>query len=108
MQFGASGAAGPDGLGEMLDLLSTLSKAQQEASNDPEISSRLSQYEMSYRMQSSVPDVADISKEPKHVLDAYGPDVERPGKFAQLPHGSSPGRAQRPIHDGRAARVGPP
>ena len=78
----------PDGLSlkdrrDMLDLLSTLSKAQQEVSNDPEIGSRLSQYEMSYRMQSSVPEVADIANEPKHVLDMYGSDVERPGTFAR-------------------------
>jgi hypothetical protein len=68
---------------EMLDLIATLSQAQQDASNDPEISSRVSQYEMSYRMQTSVPDVADISKEPDHILDLYGPDVRRPGTFAR-------------------------
>ena len=43
----------------------------------------VSQYEMSYRMQTSVPEVADISKEPDHVLDLYGPDVRRPGTFAR-------------------------
>jgi len=68
---------------EMLDLIATLSNAQHAASRDPEILSRVSQYEMSYRMQTSVPDVADISKEPDHVLDLYGPDVRRPGTFAR-------------------------
>jgi len=68
---------------ELLDLIATLSKAQQEVSNDPEIGSKISQYEMSYRMQTSVPDVADISKEPDHVLDMYGEDVRRPGTFAR-------------------------
>ena len=78
----------PDGLTlkdrrEMLDLIGTLSTAQHTASNDPEILSRVSQYEMSYRMQTSVPEVADISKEPDHVLDLYGPDVRKPGTFAR-------------------------
>jgi hypothetical protein len=78
----------PDGLTlkdrrAMLDLIGTLSKVQSAASNDPEILSRVSQYEMSYRMQTSVPEVADISKEPDHVLDLYGPDVRRPGTFAR-------------------------
>lgn len=51
--------------------------------NDPEIKTRISQYEMAYRMQTSVPELADISKEPQHVLDLYGPDVQRPGSFAR-------------------------
>jgi len=78
----------PDGLTladrrAMLDVIGTLSRAQNAASNDPEILSRVSQYEMSYRMQTSVPEVADISKEPDHVLDLYGPDVRKPGTFAR-------------------------
>ena len=43
----------------------------------------MSQYEMAYRMQSSVPDVVDIADEPKYVLDMYGPDVHVPGTFAR-------------------------
>jgi hypothetical protein len=78
----------PDGLSlkdrrDMLDLLSVLGRSQQTLSNDPEIESRLSQYEMAYRMQTSVPEVADISKEPAHVLELYGPDVATPGTFAR-------------------------
>jgi arylsulfatase A-like enzyme len=42
----------------------------------------MAQYEMAFRMQTSVPDVTDLSKEPKHVLDLYGPDVHKPGTFA--------------------------
>ena len=68
---------------DMLDLIGTLSKEQYGASNDPEILSKVSQYQMSYRMQSSVPDVADISKEPESVLEMYGPDVKNPGSFAR-------------------------
>src|SRR5262245_49547150 len=68
---------------EMLDLIGTLSKAQERASRDPEILSKVAQYEMAYRMQTSVPEVADISKEPDHVLELYGPDVRKAGTFAR-------------------------
>ena len=49
---------------------------------DPEIESRIVHYEMAYRMQTSVPEATEIKGEPKHVLDLYGPDVEKPGTFA--------------------------
>ena len=67
----------------MLDALADVAESQHQTSNDPEILSRLSQYEMAYRMQESVPDVADISGEPEHVLEMYGPDVRTPGTFAR-------------------------
>src|SRR4029453_5585230 len=67
----------------MLDAITGVAKVQHEVSNDPEILSKLSQYEMSYRMQSSVPEVADISREPEHVLALYGPEVKEPGSFAR-------------------------
>jgi hypothetical protein len=78
----------PDGIDRsdrraMLDALMRLSGLQHESSGDPEILSRLSQYEMAYRMQESVPEVADISDEPDYILDMYGPDVRRPGTFAR-------------------------
>ena len=68
---------------ELLDALGKLAGVQQTLSNDPDILSRVSQYEMAYRMQASVPEVADISNEPQHVLDMYGPDVRTPGTFAR-------------------------
>ncbi len=68
---------------EMLDAIGKLANAQQKASNDPEIPSKISQYEMAYRMQESVPEIADISNEPEHVLDLYGPDVKQAGTFAR-------------------------
>ncbi len=68
---------------EMLDAIGDVANLQHQMSNDPEIPSKLSQYEMSYRMQTSVPEVADISDEPDHVLDLYGPDVRKPGTFAR-------------------------
>jgi hypothetical protein len=67
----------------MLDALADIASLQHAASNDAEILSRVSQYEMAYRMQASVPEVADISDEPQHVLDMYGPDVHTPGTFAR-------------------------
>jgi len=78
----------PDGIESsdrraMLDSLAKLAALQHEESNDPEILSRVSQYEMAYRMQSSVPEVADISDEPESVLAMYGPDVMKPGTFAR-------------------------
>ena len=67
----------------MLDAIARLARLQLGASNDPEIPSKISQYEVAYRMQESVPEVADITKEPQHVLDLYGPDVQKPGTFAR-------------------------
>jgi hypothetical protein len=65
-----------------LDAIGKLAKSQYEISHDPDILSRVSQYEMAYRMQSSIPEVADFSKEPQSILDLYGPDVQKPGTFA--------------------------
>jgi uncharacterized protein (DUF1501 family) len=66
----------------MLDRLNALNRLQYEAELDPEIESRIAQYEMAYRMQTSVPEVTDTSKEPQKVLDLYGPDAAKPGTFA--------------------------
>jgi len=49
---------------------------------DPEISTRIAQYELAYRMQTSVPELTDVSNEPEHVFDMYGPDARKPGTFA--------------------------
>jgi hypothetical protein len=65
----------------MLDGLARLNQKTQEATGDPEIMTRIAQYEMAYRMQTSVPELADISAEPKSVLDLYGPEVTQPGTF---------------------------
>jgi hypothetical protein len=67
----------------MLRDLAELNAIKQEEMGDPEIGTRIAQYEMAFRMQTSVPEVADISKEPDKVLDLYGPDVRRPGSFAR-------------------------
>ena len=67
----------------MLDDLGELNQLKFDAVGDPEITTRIAQYEMAYRMQSSVPDLADISKEPQNILDLYGPDVTKPGTYAR-------------------------
>ncbi|HLK13605.1 MAG TPA: DUF1501 domain-containing protein [Fimbriimonadaceae bacterium] len=66
----------------MLDRLSELNKHEFDKELDPEIESRIAQYEMAYRMQTSVPDVMDLSKEPAEVFELYGPDAHKPGTYA--------------------------
>jgi hypothetical protein len=77
----------PDGVSRelrrgLLDDLTALNEIKFKEAGDPEIQTRISQYEMAYRMQSSVPDLTDLSNEPQHVLDLYGPQVREPGTFA--------------------------
>ncbi|PWT98678.1 MAG: sulfatase [Bacteroidetes bacterium] len=66
----------------MLDKLAALNQIQLDEFHDPEIATRVSQYEMAYRMQTSVPEVIDISNEPDHVFKMYGPDSMKPGTYA--------------------------
>jgi hypothetical protein len=66
----------------MLDKLAGLNRISYQHELDPEIESRVVQYEMAYRMQTSVPEATSIDNEPKPVLDLYGPDVTKPGTFA--------------------------
>ena len=66
----------------MLDSLAELNKIRSEAFSDPEIDTRIAQYEMAYRMQTSVPDLMDLSDEPDHIFDLYGPDSRKPGTYA--------------------------
>ena len=67
---------------DMLDEIASLNRKDRQVVGDPEIDARISQYEMAFRMQSSVPDLTDVSKEPKHILERYGPDVLKPGTYA--------------------------
>ncbi len=68
---------------DMLGLVSSLAQDQYQVSRDPDILSRVSQYEMAYRMQASVPELSDISDEPQSILDMYGEDVNTPGTYAR-------------------------
>ncbi|QDT57579.1 hypothetical protein SV7mr_00610 [Stieleria bergensis] len=67
---------------QMLDALAAMNQDTSRAIGDPQTQARIEQYEMAFRMQTSVPELADISDEPQHVLDMYGPDVTTPGTFA--------------------------
>ena len=67
---------------DLLDGLAKMNSLKQQAVGDPEIATRIAQYEMAYRMQTSVPSLTDLSTESKATLDLYGPDVTRPGSFA--------------------------
>jgi hypothetical protein len=66
----------------MLDGIAKLNQMNAEAYGDPEIETRIAQYEMAYRMQTSVPELMDLSKEPQSVFDMYGPDARKPGSYA--------------------------
>jgi len=99
----------PDGVGpesrrDMLDAVGELNKMAKDQFGDPEIATRIEQYEMAFRMQTSVPDLTDLSKEPKSVIESYGIDdagvdggfarncllarrmVEKGVRFVQLMH----------------------
>ena len=65
-----------------LDDLAKLNQLKFQDYQDPEISTRISQYEMAYKMQSSVPELADLSKEPESTFEMYGPDSRKPGSYA--------------------------
>ena len=65
-----------------LDALKKLNQARLDDSGDPEIGTRIAQYEMAFRMQTSVPELTDLSKESSHALSQYGPDATKPGTYA--------------------------
>jgi Protein of unknown function (DUF1501) len=67
---------------QMLDAVNAINRQAYEEMGDPETNSRISQYEMAYRMQTSVPELTDLSKEPQSTWDLYGPDAKIPGTFA--------------------------
>ena len=77
----------PDGVDavsrrKMLDSLAKLNNMQLDHFGDPEISARIAQYELAYRLQTSVPDLMDLSKEPDSTFALYGEDARKPGTFA--------------------------
>ncbi|MBL04546.1 MAG: sulfatase [Planctomycetes bacterium] len=77
----------PDGVSRpvrrgILDDLAKLNELRYREVADPAIATRIAQYELAYKMQASVPELSDISGEPQHVLDLYGPQVKERGTFA--------------------------
>jgi hypothetical protein len=71
-----------EGRREMLDALNGLNRLRHESFHDPEIDTRIQQYEMAYRMQTSVPELTDLSKEPASTFTLYGDDAKKPGTYA--------------------------
>ena len=67
----------------ILDLSGQLNAKRAAELGDPEIETRIAQYEMAFRMQSSVPELTDLSKEPESTFSLYGPESRKPGTFAQ-------------------------
>jgi hypothetical protein len=92
VQFRASGdpvlyLSNPDGIDKstrrrMLDKLGELNHMHAASYHDPEIETRIAQYEMAFRMQTSVPELMDLSKEPESIFELYGPDSRKPGTYA--------------------------
>jgi hypothetical protein len=88
VQFRASGdpvlyLSNPEGIDaqmqrESLDSIKRLNQMKLDQVGDPEISTRINSYEMAFKMQTSAPDLMDISKEPKHILDMYGAEPGKP------------------------------
>ncbi len=77
----------PDGMSramrrDLLDDINQLNTINKNEFGDPEIETRIAQYEMAYKMQMSVPELTDFSKEPEHILEMYGPDVRKQGSYA--------------------------
>jgi hypothetical protein len=77
----------PDGVDRsmrrsMLDEIGKLNTLHHAVVGDPEITTRISQYELAFRMQTAVPELTDISKEPPEILEMYGPEVHKPGTYA--------------------------
>jgi hypothetical protein len=66
----------------MLNRLGELTQLQKDQLADPGLDARIQQYEMAFRLQASVPEVVDTSKEPDKIFELYGPDARKPGTFA--------------------------
>jgi len=92
IQFRSSGdpvlyLSDPDGISKqtrrrILDSVGALNQMRKQAFGDPEIETRIAQYELAYKMQTSVPELMDLSKEPDHIFEMYGPDARKPGTYA--------------------------
>lgn len=77
----------PDGIDKptkrrMLDALQKLHQQRMQKASDPVLETEIAQHELAFRMQTSIPDVTDVSSEPEHVFDMYGKDSRTPGTFA--------------------------
>ena len=89
----------------MLDGISKINQEQFEEFGG-ETQTRISQYEMAFRMQSSVPELMDVTKEPKSVTDLYGPDAQRPARLPATHPRPPHGRARRTVYPSLPPRLG--
>jgi hypothetical protein len=69
--------------GDLVAGINELNRLRHAAVRDSEIEARINSFELAFRMQTSVPELMDVTREPDRVLDAYGPDVKTPGSFAR-------------------------
>ena len=67
---------------EFLDTLGALNRMTLDAFHDPETAARIDQFEMAFRMQAAVPELADLADEPAHTFEHYGPESKKPGSYA--------------------------
>src|SRR5436309_15682931 len=65
--------------GDLIQGINKLNRLRQEAVRDPEIETRINSFELAFRMQTSVPELMDVTREPDNVLPSYGPEVQAPG-----------------------------
>ena len=72
----------PQARRRFIDDVARLNQVEMDQFGDPEIATRIAQYEMAYKMQSSVPELTDLSKESSQTFELYGPDARKPGTFA--------------------------
>jgi uncharacterized protein (DUF1501 family) len=68
--------------GDVVQAVNSLNARHEKTVDDPEIATRIAQYELAYRMQTSVPELTDVSREPASAFELYGPDARKPGTFA--------------------------
>src|SRR5581483_9843879 len=68
---------------DLIEGITELNRLKQAQVRDPEIEARINSFELAFRMQTSVPELMDVSKEPAKVQEMYGPDVKNPGTFGR-------------------------
>ena len=91
---------------ESIETINKMNRLQHESRRDPEIQTRIAQYEMAFRMQTSVPELMDTTSEPQRILDLYGAQSGRWVLCVELPAGAAIGRARRAIHPVVSSRLG--
>ena len=91
---------------DTIETIDALNRLREEAVDDPEIATRIAQYELAFRMQTSVPELTDLSTEPRARAGDVRHDRQRRLVRRQLPSGAAAGRARRPLHPGLPSRLG--